>query len=207
MSTVRSTRGPCDFPGCGRPRSGFGLCQQHLKQKKRGQELQPINIKIRPKGTPPRILYDEFPCPNSNLEGPCHIFRGNISKGSDGGYGTVGFNGKVVKVHRYVYERDIGPIPDGMKIDHQCRNRACCNVQHLRCVTNQVNATENVVNHQWQVMAARTHCKNGHEFTPENTVPLKTSNGRGCRACNRVKRLRFEERRRAASRRSSSPPQ
>src|SRR6185436_7300937 len=74
---------------------------------------------------------------------------------------------------------------------------ACCNVDHLRCVTNQVNTTENVVNHQWQVMAARTHCKNGHEFTPENTVSLKTSKGRGCRACNREKRRRFEERQRA----------
>lgn len=185
----------CSFPGCGRKHEGHGLCQGHRQQQKRGEELAPLFLHVRPKNTPPRILYDEVPCPVAGLKGPCHVFRGNISKGSDGGYGTVGFKGKIVKVHRYVYERDVGPIPEGMKIDHRCRVRACCNPDHLRCVTNQVNTTENVVNHQWQVMAARTHCKNGHEFTPEN-VPLKTSKGRGCRACNREKRRRFQERQR-----------
>ncbi len=188
----------CNFSGCGGKHSGLGLCEGHRGQQKRGETLTPLYSRCRPKNTPPRIEYDEMPCPVPGLKGPCRIFRGNISKGRDGGYGAVGFNGKVVKVHRYVYERDVGPIPEGMKIDHRCRVRACCNADHLRYVTNQVNCTENVVDHPWQVMAARTHCKNGHEFTPENTVPLKTSNGRGCRACNREKQKRCSARKKLA---------
>jgi hypothetical protein len=137
-------------------------------------------MRKRPPGTPPRITCDEVTQDNPNVVGPCHVFRGGLNSG---GYGQVSINGVPVGVHRIVYEREVGPIPAGLVVDHMCRNRACCNVDHLRVVTYQVNATENVVGSGPQVNAAKTHCKRGHEFSPENTYRLPR--GRECRTCKR----------------------
>lgn len=51
------------------------------------------------------------------------------------GYGTVWLNGKSVSAHRAVYEALVGPVPDGLVIDHTCRNKMCVNPAHLRTVT------------------------------------------------------------------------
>ncbi len=84
-------------------------------------------------------------------------------------------------VHRYIWECEVGPIPEGLVLDHQCRNRACCNVDHLRVVTYQVNSTENVVGIGWQVHEAKTHCPSGHVYDEANTY--YDGRGRQCRAC------------------------
>lgn len=66
-------------------------------------------------------------------------------------------------------------IPDGMTIDHECRNRICCNPRHLRVMTNLENARDNG-------MASRTHCPHGHAYTEDNTY--RTAKGhRICRRC------------------------
>lgn len=96
--------------------------------------------------------------------------------------------GKTVLVHCYVWERLVGPIPDGMVIDHQCRNRACCNIDHLRVVTPKQNVTENIVGCNWQLNAAKTHCKRVHEFTPENTRSQNGGRGRFCKTCFNIVR-------------------
>lgn len=114
----------------------------------------------------PCIRCEESICPVEGLEGSCLLFIGS----KNGGYGQVRRNGRLYQVHRYVWERDVGPIPDGMKIDHRCRNRSCINVKHLRVVTHQVNSTENVIGSAWQINKNKTHCKNGHVFDEENTV-------------------------------------
>lgn len=75
-----------------------------------------------------------------------------------------GIRGRKVLVHRYVYEQTIGVVPDGMELDHLCRNRACCNPDHLEPVTSR----ENTLRGHWGVL--HTHCVNGHEMTPGNTL-------------------------------------
>lgn len=173
---------PCSFPGCANPRRKIGLCASHYSQKRAGNELRPIHLKQRPFGSPPRIAYDEVPCPRSDLNGPCQIFCGVKNKD---GYGQVRLDGKMVQVHRYVWELAHGPIPAGLVIDHQCRNRACCNVDHLRVVTRMVNAKENVIGSALQIMAAKTHCKRGHPFDEANTRRDPKTNARSCRTCLR----------------------
>lgn len=65
----------------------------------------------------------------------CVIWTG----GTDNGYGYLRVNGREVRAHRYAWERENGPIPDGMVIDHKCWERSCVNVDHLRLATRQQN--------------------------------------------------------------------
>jgi hypothetical protein len=65
----------------------------------------------------------------------CHVFTGALTAE---GYGLVGLGGRgdgVGYTHRLLYADTKGPIPDGLHIDHLCRNRACCNPDHLEAVT------------------------------------------------------------------------
>lgn len=185
MSETNSTKPIkiCQFGGCERPAKCLGLCEPHYLQKRRGSELSPIHSKKRPNNTPPRIEYDEVPCPRSDLEGLCHVFRGCKC---EGGYGEVHFRGETWRVHVYVWERDGGPIPDKMQVDHQCKNRACCNVKHLRVVTQRINLIENS-NGMAARNYAKTHCPKGHPYDSENTYIYKRTGGRRCRKCNAMR--------------------
>ena len=66
----------------------------------------------------------------------CIIWTGTLDRG---GYGKLRVNGRMVKAHRYAWEREHGPIPDGMFIDHRCWQPSCVNVDHLRLATPQEN--------------------------------------------------------------------
>ena len=94
---------------------------------------------------------------------------------------------RMVYVHRDAWEEANGPIPDGMVIDHLCNNRACYNVDHLRLATHSENQH---AEHSPTTNANKTHCKQGHEFSQENTYMW-----RGARYCRTCRRERNENRR------------
>lgn len=99
------------------------------------------------------------------------------------GYGHFRFEGRMVMAHRWAYEAMVGPIPEGLEIDHLCRNRPCVRPDHLEAV----KSRENVLRSDGLAAqyAQRTHCNKGHEFTLENTIKFtdRPATARRCRTC------------------------
>lgn len=111
----------------------------------------------------------------------CMEWMAALNKSGYGAFG-VGPRGahKTHKAHRVSYELLVGPIPDGLVIDHLCRNRKCVVPDHLEPVTSGENTRRGEPAH-------RTHCTKGHEYTPENTLKYASNNGwRQCRTCAQV---------------------
>lgn len=125
-----------------------------------------------------------------DFSGDCWTWTGAVNSK---GYGCFGVGGKIKLAHRVSYEKYIGTIPDGMQIDHLCRNILCVRPAHLEPVTPAEN-----IRRQWD---AHTECGRGHEMTPENTR-IHRRNGRPdtkeCRTCAIARSQQHRDRRKAA---------
>lgn len=105
------------------------------------------------------------------------------------GYGMFSpdYRGKSWLAHRFAYEMKVGPIPEGLTIDHLCRKHACVNPAHLEPVTKRENTLRGIS--PVAVNAQRTHCPHGHAYSPENTWVDKTG-ARHCRICMKANSAR-----------------
>lgn len=129
-------------------------------------------------------VYGKVSLPNVN---GCMLWLGSLN---DKGYGRVRFGGQKVYAHRAAYAIWVGQIPEGLVIDHLCRIPACVAPDHLEPVTHRSNILRGVG--PAAANTAKTHCKNGHEFTAESMY--RTIRGeRRCRICARAKRADLEE--------------
>lgn len=93
--------------------------------------------------------------------------------------------------HRWAYTHFVGPIPDGLELDHLCRNRGCVNPEHLEPVTRSVNLRRG---EHLSGRTARTGlCQRGHSMADAIIQP---NGGRRCRTCcNALRRARYQARR------------
>jgi hypothetical protein len=109
----------------------------------------------------------------------CWPWLGTRTKQGYGQFQVGGRGSRQLRAHRAVYEALVGPIPEGLVLDHLCRNRACVNPAHLEPVTNAENLRRQVP------PAPSPACPAGHLRTPENTYRFK--DGNRCRPCHIAK--------------------
>lgn len=131
--------------------------------------------------TEPPTTHDRLGRP---LIGPCLIWTGATDPQ---GYGRIGLGGRrdgVGFTHRAAYELLTGETCPDVP-DHLCRVPACASPAHLEAVTQQ----ENIRRGGWGIENARrkamTHCKRGHEYTPDNVYVIRQTGSRQCMTCKR----------------------
>lgn len=121
-----------------------------------------------------RLLNFTSPEPNTG----CWLWLGAIG---DKGYGSFTVSGRSRGAHRVMYQLSVGPIPEGLVIDHLCRTRCCVNPQHMEPVMSRENSIRGI---GWAGTNSRkTHCPKGHD----DLGSIGRKKGRECRECHRIR--------------------
>ena len=136
----------------------------------------------------PKIEPDPF--------GGCWLWGGPIFKRT--GYAAIQWRRRSRLAHRISYEQIVGPVPDGLVLDHKCRVRSCVNPAHLEPVTQKENLDRGKV-----ARGEMDSCRRGHEYTPANTR-RRLSRGkypsRQCKACAALRQRQYKAEKTAARR-------
>jgi hypothetical protein len=134
-------------------------------------------------GRPPRPVMERIMRMVVKSEAGCWEYAAHSRKGNSYRQVNVYVDGKQVLryAHRVAYEHFVGEIPDGLQLDHVCRNRVCVNPAHLEPVT----ASEN----RRRATALITHCPQGHPYD-ETNMRVQPDGRRYCRECKRARHRR-----------------
>lgn len=114
------------------------------------------------------------------------------------GYGAFYYRRLGYGAHRIAYELMREPIPDGLVIDHLCRNRACVRPDHLEVVTHAVNLMRG--QGITALRASSKSCPSGHPYEGDNLV-IDSRGYRHCRSCQRLADARNRWKRRGIPKR------
>lgn len=173
--------GVCTVEGCDLATRRHRMCNKHATRFDRYGDVG--------RGRVPYHSEVERFWPKVEKTAACWLWVGAIGSGGYGNFYTEasGSSGsrkyRTVPAHRWSYEHLVGPVPEGLHLDHLCRNRACVNPVHLEPVT----ATENLRRGTGPsaVNGAATHCPLGHPYSEANTYRVPTTGWRQCRICRR----------------------
>lgn len=166
--TVRRASTTCAVDGCEKGgQMARGWCSMHYARwRKYGDPLRDVQFR----GDDEARFWSKV-----DKTSGCWLWTGAVT-GS--GYGSGSAGGKAVLAHRWAYELMVGPIPEGLEIDHLCRVTLCVNPAHLEPVTHDENVRRAMV----------THCPAGHPYDEENTYVRPDRGSRECRVCLREQR-------------------
>lgn len=168
----------CSIPACHNPYRAKGFCSPHYDRwRYHGDPLAG--------GLPVTATTEERFWHKVDVRGPEECWEWKASLDTDG-YGMFRHRkpfDRMYGAHRYAYENLIGPIPDGLQLDHLYRNHKCVNPRHLEPVTLLENIRRGVAHHPY--------CRWGHAFSPLNTR-LDKEGHRICKKCVRIRYLRWK---------------
>jgi hypothetical protein len=169
----------CSVAGCIRPLLAKGLCNLHYKRVRRGVGIQGI--------TPERRFFSRIA-----RETPGGCWEWDRPRKDGYGQFAAGNNRVSVPAHRWSYEFLVGPVPDGLDLDHLCRNRRCVNPDHLDPVPNAENILRGTSPSASN--ARKTECEHGHALDTGNTY-ITPDGRRQCRACRSAASTKYQMRR------------
>lgn len=175
----------CSVPDCPKPPLAKRLCRSHYERNsKYGDPLGGTFYTPGSRKPPtPRLPFEERFWAKVDRGGSgCWLWRAHTTRPTNG-YGVVRRNGRMQLAHRVAYELLVGPIPEGLDLDHRCRTRLCVNPAHLEPVTPYVNFSRG---HSPAAMNARkTHCVRGHLLSGDNLAIVNNGRSRRCLQCKR----------------------
>lgn len=156
----------CSVDGCTGSRLARGYCGKHYQRLRAGSDPRTPSSKD--------LTADERFWRKVDKTGPCWIW----TAGRDwDGYGIFSDAGRSRRAHRWSYAALVGPIPDGLQLDHLCRNRACVNPGHLEPVESRQNTMRSPVAPA-ALNAAKDVCRCGQPYDA-----VSRSGARRCREC------------------------
>lgn len=162
----------CSEENCGKPVDARDLCSMHYRR------WRLYGSTVDRSQTREEAFWSRVEEPNGD---GCWLWGGMIT---DKGYGAFSDQKRQRPAHRVAYELVVGPIPEGLDLDHLCRVRNCVNPGHLEPVTRRVNVLRGVG--PSAQAAARDECANGHRYTDESTYWYRGY--RMCKTCWQVRR-------------------
>lgn len=187
---IRPKRSPtCTVEGCESPHHANGLCSPHAHRLERYGDPLVVIGQGNGKHPPRRDLAERFweKVERGNPD-ECWLWTGVVHAT----YGRFWLDGNAnIGAHRMAYKLMVGPIPEGLHLDHLCKVRLCCNPAHLEPVTQAENNR--------RAYASKTHCPHGHPYDEANTY-IDTRGHRNCRTCRNAASRRSQQRQAARRR-------
>lgn len=164
---------PCTVEGCESPRTARGLCQRHRRHALQGRPLSSA------RSIHSRLSEDDFWL-RVNKSETCWEWTASLTQA---GYGKVQMpHGKTGTAHRRSYEIANGQVPDGLVIDHLCRNKKCVRPDHLEAVTVRENTVRGATSLDFSNM-----CRAGlHDLSADAGIVTFGSGKRTCVECKRI---------------------
>ena len=178
----------CSVDGCKRDKRVKGMCNRHYGNLARYGHAVPrrdwsVNDTLDDTG------WDV-------TDSGCWEWRGARN---ELGYGVLTLVRKGLesaRVHRLVYERHNGPIPEGLVVRHKCDNPPCSNPDHLELGTKADN-TRDMMERGRHWRHGAEECLNGHPITDPSTYRIQKRSDRGdekvCLRCQRERHVRWHE--------------
>ena len=165
----------CSIEGCSKPSRRRNWCNMHYNRWNRhGDPL----VTLISQGPAPERFWQKV-----DVGHPLGCWEWLGAKARGYGHFNAG-DKRYTSAHRWAFETLRGTIPDGLQLDHLCRNRSCVNPDHLEPVTQEEN-----IRRGYGISAAnaeKTHCPQGHPYNEANTYRPKRG-GRQCKECSRMR--------------------